>query len=163
MAFQELGNLLDDSLVLPIKGKTYRIPAPSAATGLRVQAIMQAAATAADGGQADKEVLADAAERDMYADVLGTAHAEMVADGVEWPMLKHAAVTAMVWIIQSKDRAEAYWNTGGDPSQLAPNRQQRRSTSGAANKTRSRGSTSGTRPRPANRRGGKGSSGAHHR
>ncbi|MET7450686.1 hypothetical protein ABZT03_02095 [Streptomyces sp. NPDC005574] len=163
MAFNELGNLLDDSLPLPIKGKVYRVPAPSAATGLRVQAIMQAAATAADGGQADREVLADAAERDMYADVLGASHAEMVADGVEWPMLKHAAVTAMVWIIQSKDRAEAYWNTGGDPSQLAPNREQRRSTSGAANKTRSRGSSSGTRHRPANRRGGKGSSGAAHK
>jgi hypothetical protein len=128
-----------------------------------VQAIMQAAATAADGGQADREVLADAAERDMYADVLGSAHAEMVADGVEWPMLKHAAVTAMVWIIQSKDRAEAYWNTGGDPSQLAPNREQRRSTSGAANKTRSRGSSSGTKPRPAQRRSGKGTSGAPRR
>ena len=164
MAFQELGNLLDDSLVLPIKGKTYKVPAPSAATGLRVQAIMQAAATAADGGQADREVLADAAERDMYADVLGTAHAEMVADGVEWPMLKHAAVTAMVWIIQSKDRAEAYWNTGGDPSQLAPNREQRRKApSGTASSTRSRGSSSGTRPRPANRRGGKGSSSGAHR
>ncbi|MBK6013743.1 hypothetical protein [Streptomyces sp. MBT53] len=160
MAFQEVDNLLDGSLTLPIKGKLYKIPAPPALIGLRVQAIMQAAATAADGGQADREVLADAAERDMYADVLGTAHAEMVADNVEWPMLKHAAVTAMVWIIQSKDRAEAYWNTGGDPSQLAPNRQQRRSTSDAANKTRSRGSTSGTKPHPAQHRSGKGSSGA---
>ncbi|MFF5142525.1 hypothetical protein ACFY6U_22820 [Streptomyces sp. NPDC013157] len=158
MAFKELGNLLDDSLSLPIKGKVYTVPAPSAATGLRVQSIMQAAAAAADGGEVDREMLADAAERDMYRDVLGSAHAEMVADGVEWPTLKHAAVTAMVWIMQDKDRAEAYWNSGGDPSRLAPNREQRRKApSAAASSTRSRGSTSGTRPRPDNRRGARGS------
>ncbi len=126
MAFQELGNLLDEGLSLPIKGRTYRIPAPSAETGLRVQAIMQAAAVAADGGMVNTELLADAAERDMYADVLGTAHAEMVSGGVDWPTLKHAAVTAMVWIIQDKNAAERYWNSGGDPSRVAPNREARR-------------------------------------
>jgi len=157
MAFEELGNLLDEGLTLPIKGKTYRIPPPDAATGLRVQAIFQAAAVAADGGDVDREVLADAAERDLYADVLGSAYGELTADGVGWPMVKHAAATAMVWIVQSEDAAERYWNSGGNPSRLAPNRQQRRSSSDAANVTQSRGSTSTTNPRPARRRGGKGS------
>jgi hypothetical protein len=155
VAFKELGELLDDSLALPIGERTYRVPPPSAATGLRVQAIMQAAAVAADGGHVDEAILADAAERDMYLDVLGTAHAEMVADDVAWPMLKHCAVTAMVWIVQNKDAAERYWNAGGDPSRLAPNRKQRRSSSGAANKTRSRGSSSGTKHRQDKRAGGK--------
>lgn len=156
MAFDALSELLDGSLSLPIKGKTYTVPAPSAATGLRVQAIMQAAAAAADGGgTVDEPVLRDAAERDMYLDVLGTAHGEMVADDVSWPMLKHAAITAMVWIVQDKKAAERYWNSGGDPSRLAPNRKARRSSSDAAKSTRSRGSTSGTKRQTAGRSGGK--------
>ena len=155
MAFKELGDLLDEGLSLPIKGKTYRVPPPSARTGLMVQGIMQAAAVAADGGTPDRALLEDAAERDMYADVLGTAHAEMVADGVDWPTLKHCAITAMVWIVQDKDAAERYWNSGGDPNRAAPNRAARRASSGTASSTRSRGSTSSTTRRQGNRAGGK--------
>ncbi|MFF9261995.1 DUF7426 family protein [Streptomyces longwoodensis] len=155
MAFQALGELLDETLALPIGDKTYTIPAPSAETGLRVQAIMQAAAVAADGGKVDEPLLKDAAERDMYRDVLGTAHTEMVADGVSWPQLKHCAVTAMVWIVQNAEAAERYWNSGGDPNRLAPNRKARRSSSGAASTTRSRGSGSSTTPRTAARSGSK--------
>lgn len=155
MAFQQLGELLKGGLELPVEGKTYRVPPPSASTGLRVQAIMNAAATAADGGKVDEAVLADAAERDMYADVLGTAYAEMVADDVEWPTLKHCAVTAMVWIVQNHEAAERYWNSGGDPSRLAPNRKARRSSSATASKTQSRGSSSTTSRRQGKPAGGK--------
>ncbi|MFC5720373.1 hypothetical protein ACFP1Z_09385 [Streptomyces gamaensis] len=149
MAFEALDELLDESLHLPIAGRVYRVPAPSAEVGLRTQAIVHAAAVAADGGRADEQILADAAERDLYADVLGSAHAEMVADGVPWPALKHSAITTMVWISQDKAAAERYWNSGGDPSRMAPNRQARRNPpSAAASSTRSRGSTSGTSTRP---------------
>ncbi|PSJ29828.1 hypothetical protein B7P34_04775 [Streptosporangium nondiastaticum] len=150
MAFEALDELLDEALHLPIAGRVYRVPAPSAEVGLRVQAIVHAAAVAADGGRADEQILADAAERDLYADVLGSAHGEMVADGVPWPALKHSALTAMVWISQDKAAAEKFWNTAGDPSRVAPNRAARRSNpSAAASTTRSRGSTSGTSTRPA--------------
>ncbi|MGW0134824.1 DUF7426 family protein [Streptomyces sp. NPDC003299] len=153
MAFKEVASLLSGGLSLPVKGKTYHVPPPSARTGLTVQAIMQAAASKADGGAFDEEVLADAAERDLYADVLGPAHAQMIADGVDWPTLKHAAVTAMVWIIQDEAAAELYWNSGGDPNRLAPNRQTRRASSGTASSTRSRGSGSSTTRRQGNRGG----------
>lgn len=156
MAFQAVDELLSDGLDLPLGGTVYRVPAPSAEIGLRTTAIMQAAAAAADGGKADEQVLADAAERDLYRDVLGTAHDAMVADGVEWPALKHAAITSMVWIVQNKDAAERYWNSGGDPSRLAPNRAARRNSSDAASSTRPRGSTSGTKSRQGQHRGGKG-------
>ncbi|WKK26871.1 hypothetical protein QZH56_15495 [Streptomyces olivoreticuli] len=148
MAFEALDELLDETLRLPIGGRVYTVPAPSAEVGLRTQAIIHAAATAADGGRADEQVLADAAERDLYADVLGSAHEQMVADGVPWPALKHAAITAMVWISQDKAAAERFWNAAGDPSRAAPNRETRRARSGAANSTRSRGSSSGTSTRP---------------
>ncbi|CAM5608818.1 hypothetical protein GCM10010329_17370 [Streptomyces spiroverticillatus] len=147
MAFEALDELLDESLPLPIAGTIYRVPAPSAAIGLRTQALINAAAVAADGGAVDEQVLGDAAERDLYADVLGTAHGQMVDDAVPWPALKHAALTAMVWIAQDKSAAETFWNSGGAPSQAAPNRAQRRLA--AASSTKSRGSTSGTSGRKA--------------
>ncbi|MEU3710486.1 DUF7426 family protein [Streptomyces catenulae] len=150
MAFKEIGQLLNDGLHLPIGERTYTVPAPSAETGLRVQAIINAAAVAADGGEADEQVLADAAERDLYRDALGAAYDEMIADGVTWPELKHCAITAMVWIAQDTEAAERYWDAGGDPSRLAPNRETRRAQarSGAASSTPNRGSSSGTNTRP---------------
>ncbi|MEF3114485.1 hypothetical protein [Streptomyces chrestomyceticus] len=153
MAFEALGELLDDSLRLPVGNRTYTVPAPSAEVGLRTQALINAAAVAADGGAVDEQVLSDAAERDLYRDVLGPAHDQMVADGVSWPALKHCAITAMVWIAQDKAAAERFWHSAGDPSRLAPNRQARRSRSGGANSTKRPGSTSGTSTRPATTRG----------
>ncbi|MFK0289943.1 hypothetical protein ACIQU6_05555 [Streptomyces sp. NPDC090442] len=144
MAFEALDELLDETIQFPIRGKTYTVPAPSAEVGLRTQALLNAAAVAADGGQVDEQVLGDAAERDLYREVLGSAHAQMVADAVPWPALKHAALTAMVWITQDKAAAEKFWNAGGDPNRAAPNRQARRAQSGAAKSTPPRGSTSGT-------------------
>ncbi|MFF0744216.1 hypothetical protein ACFYVL_27840 [Streptomyces sp. NPDC004111] len=146
MAFKALGELLDESLSLPRGDTLYVVAAPSAEVGLRTQALINAAAVAADGGAVDEQVLGDAAERDLYRDVLGAAHDQMVADGVPWPYLKHAALTAMVWIAQDMAAAERFWNAGGDPSRLAPNRAARR-RSDAASSTPSRGSTSGTSTR----------------
>nr|WP_232544237.1 hypothetical protein [Streptomyces buecherae] len=149
MGFDALDELLDESLPLPIGGRVFVVPAPSAEVGLRTQAIINAAALAADGGRVDEQVLSDAAERDLYRDVLGPAHGEMVEAGVTWPALKHAAITAMVWIAQDKAAAEQYWNSA--PNRAAPNRAARRasSRSAAASETPSRGSSSGTRTRPA--------------
>ncbi|MEX2984578.1 hypothetical protein [Streptomyces sp. C36] len=152
MAFEALGELLDETLALPIGDTLYVVPAPSAEVGLRVQAIIHAAAVAADGGRVDEEVLGDAAERDLYRDVLGEAYDRMLADGVTWPALKHSAVTAMVWISQDKAASERYWNSGGDPNRAAPNRQARRNRSAGANSTSNRGSTNGTSGRKATTR-----------
>ncbi|MFD7072316.1 hypothetical protein ACFV97_34355 [Streptomyces sp. NPDC059913] len=153
MGFQALDELLDETIELPVDGRLYTILAPSAEIGLRVQALINAAAVAADGGKVDEQVLGDAAERDLYRDVLGPTQDQMIADGVKWPTLKHCAITAMVWIAQDKTAAERFWNAAGDPSRLAPNRAARRSRSDAASSTRSRGSTSGTSTRPAPGRG----------
>ncbi|GGR80963.1 hypothetical protein GCM10010252_19360 [Streptomyces aureoverticillatus] len=147
MAFEAIDDLFDETLVLPIGGRRYVIPPPSAELGLRVQTIVQAAAVAANGGDVDTEILSDAAEGDLFRDVLGSAHDDMLAHGVKWPALKHAARTAIVWIAQDKATAERVWTSGGDPSRLAPNRQARRS--GGANTTKSAASTSGTSGHPA--------------
>lgn len=150
MAFEALDELLDDSLTLPLGGRRYTVPAPSARVGIRVQRIVSAAGRAADGGDVDAELVADEAEEDLYTAVLGSAYDAMVTGGVSWPALKHASITAMVWIAQDKATAERFWNSGGDPSRMAPNRRACRSA--GANTTKNPASTNGTNGQTARRR-----------
>ncbi|MFJ8146049.1 hypothetical protein ACIQ6R_13345 [Streptomyces sp. NPDC096048] len=161
--FEALGDFLDDYLELPVSvgdGQTrvYRIPSPTAEAGLRVEAITKAAAQLFLGGVApDEELLNDDEERDLFRLVLGPVHDEIAAD-LSWTRFRHVAMTTMVWVLNDRDTAAKYWSSGGDPSLLAPNRETRRqqksqrSASAAANTTRSRGSTSGTRAGSRQRR-----------
>lgn len=154
--FEALGDFLDDWLELPVlcsDGETrrFRIQSPPAEDGLRVEQITTAAARLALGGSpANEAVLNDAEERDIFRLVLGGMYDEILTQ-VPWTRFRHVAMTAMVWITSDRDNAATYWQAGGDPSQLAPNRAARRSrsngssASAAANTTRSRGSTSGTK------------------
>ncbi|MFF3310478.1 hypothetical protein [Streptomyces sp. NPDC002952] len=154
--FKPLTRFLDDALVLPVPcrdgtERKFRIPSPPAEDGLRVDLLTMAAARLAVGGAADdEEVLNDEEEKNIFRLSLGEMHDEILHH-VDWTLFKHVAMTAMVWITSDRDRAEQYWNSAGDPSLLAPNRAARRSQSSAssesaaANTTRSRGSTSGTR------------------
>ncbi|WP_205327567.1 hypothetical protein [Glycomyces sp. YM15] len=103
-------------LKLPIAGTVYTIASPPAGVGLRVQAFMQelmAAQSKAlkDSGEIefDKEVLDDAAELDLYRDVLGPALEAMEDDGVSIEAVKHAALTAIVWIAFDRDAAQRVW------------------------------------------------------
>nr|WP_282795204.1 hypothetical protein [Streptomyces sp. CC224B] len=163
--FEALDELFDDSLTLPIKGKTYRIPSPSGEDGLRVQRITTTAARLIAGGEAlDAEQLDDAEERDLLEMCLGPVYEQLLADGVDWAWIRHAGLTAMFWIIADVEQAQAYWRAAGDPSRRAPNRETRRATakatkggSGAAKSTPRRGSTSGTSVRPATSRARKAS------
>lgn len=160
-AFQVLDEFLDDSLTLPVKFRDgviheVTIPGPSAEDGLRIQAIMEAGLRmSADGTEPDAEVLDDAAELDMYRSALGPRYDELRVE-LDWPRFKHVALSVVIWITQDGDTAERYWNSGGDPSLLAPNREARRNASSAAAKsTKRRGSTSGTSTRPAKPRAAK--------
>lgn len=162
--FEALDDFLDDWLELPAlckdgQTRTFRIPSPPAEDGLRVDQITTAAARMLQGGSAaDEAVLNDDEERDLFRLVLGPAHDEIAAH-LSWTRFRHVAMTAMVWITSSRDHAATYWASGGDPSLAAPNRAARRSrsnassASAAANTTRSRGSTSGTKA--ASHRNGK--------
>lgn len=155
--FEALDELFDDSLTLPIKGTTYRIPSPSGEDGMKVQRIASLAARLVAGGEAlDEEQLDDDEERDLLQMCLGPVYKQLLADGVDWAWIRHAGITAMFWITYDISQAHEYWKAAGDPSRLAPNRETRRAKaksakggSGAAKSTRSRGSTSGTSGRPA--------------
>jgi hypothetical protein len=147
--FEALDALFDDALELPLKGKVYRIPSPSAEDGLRVQTITTLAARLLNGGEAiDTEALDDDEERDLFQLSLGPVYGELLKDGRDWAELRHMGLTAMFWITNGVETAQTYWKAAGDPSLLAPNREARRkakkSGSAAASKTPRRGSTSGT-------------------
>lgn len=147
--FQVLEEFLGDSLDLPIRCtdgevRTFHIPPCSAEDGMRVEAIMETGLRLAAGGTPqDAEVLDDAAEMDLYRISLGDAHDDLRTH-LDWPRFRHVAMTAVIWITQGLDTAEQFWNSGGDPSLMAPNRAARRASSAAAKSTPKRGSTSGT-------------------
>ncbi|MDP9843250.1 DUF7426 family protein [Streptosporangium lutulentum] len=145
-----LDAFLDTTLTLPIGGKEYTIPAPSAETGLLCQRLMQAGVAAANGKQADLADLDDGEELDLYQRCLGPVHGELLADKVSWPVIKLAGVTAFLWIAADLDTATRYWESGGSPEAQAPDPA---TSSAAASTTKSRGSTSGTNPRQKASRG----------
>jgi hypothetical protein len=139
--FRDLDEFFDDTLPLPIKGKTYVVPGPDADTGLLCQRLMAVGITAAQGGDIDAAQLDDAGEIDLYARVLGPVYQELLADKVSWPRIKHAGTTAFLWIAADLDTAMKFWEMG--PEAEAPDRK------AAASSTPRRGSTSGTsRTRP---------------
>jgi hypothetical protein len=151
MAFKDLREFVDGRhLDLPIDGKTYRVHDVDADTGVWVQKAVDLGIAAHQGKDVDGAVLDDDEERGAYERVLGDTYEEMRADGVEWGDLKHAAITAMIWIAFDQETAEKYWETGDKgeaaaPETPGPNRASRRASSAAVRKTRSRASTSTTR------------------
>ncbi|MEU1883432.1 hypothetical protein ABZ470_39515 [Streptosporangium sp. NPDC020072] len=116
--FKDLDDFFDDSLPLPVGGKTYRIPPPSAEVGLYCQRLAEAGVAAASGKDVSEANLDDANELELYGKVLGPVYDQLVADGVSWPRIKHVAVTAFLWIVGNDDAAAAFWEQG--PEAAAP-------------------------------------------
>ncbi|MEK8108655.1 hypothetical protein NKG94_34470 [Micromonospora sp. M12] len=89
--------------------------------------------------------------------VLGDTYQQMIADGVSGRWIQHAGMTTITWLAAGDETAEMYWASAGRPEAPAPNRAQRRggasTSTGAANKTRSPASTSGTSSRRRGNRG----------
>lgn len=117
MAFEDLGDWAEiNGLKLPIGGKVYSLPLVSAELGLRIVALFELGTDLAQGrdpNPADHELLSDAEELNLFQQVLGAVYGEMLADGVPWTALKHAAMTAMIEVVYDRDRAEAYWSRLG--------------------------------------------------
>ncbi len=119
MAFKDLGDWAElGGLKLPIGGKVYVLPPVSAELGPRLQVLMSSGVTLGQGGELaddDKQVLSDLAEKELYRDLLGPVYDEMIADGVPWSALKHAAMTVLVDATVDRDTAEQYWENLGKP------------------------------------------------
>lgn len=150
MALEELSGWLDDSLVLPIDGRKYRVPEYSAEVGLRVEAVLNAGRGSRLSDR-QRQVLDDEQEKDLYRDVLGPVYDELLAD-VSWAMLKFCAVTAMLHFNISEDEGARHWalraaKSGGKAPTGRASRPATRRTTAAASTTKPRASGSGTRSR----------------
>jgi hypothetical protein len=140
MAFEDLAAFIRPGFDLPIRGKSYWVPAPSAEDGLYLQAIMDtgesmAVTYALNRAQrrgrdkatqptvmtaADRAVLSDEEERHLFAVALGSAFDEMKADAVPWPVLKHAGMTAFLYWTRDEATAERYWSRFGQGKAMEP-------------------------------------------
>lgn len=128
MAFKDLDDFFDDALRLPIGGKTYVITI-SAKAGLRFQRAFGLVMAANAGAQLTAEDLAsleldDDDEKDLFTGVLGPVYQEMLDDGLSWPKIRHAAMTAFMYAAGDKALAEQVWNNPGavDAAGKAPKR-----------------------------------------
>ena len=124
MPFEDIAQFVANSFDLPYGGKTYTIPAPSAQDGLWLQAILDGAEsfvlTRAVGAANRKVIVGDEEERTAYQLAMGPAYQQMVDDGVTWPVLKHAGMTAWIYWCRSSSAAERYWAQLPDGSGNAP-------------------------------------------
>lgn len=119
--FGDLADYWSEGLPLTIKGQTYVVPEPDAETGLYVQTLFSAGATVAGalqrGGSIDDVAddiksmsrLDDDQETNLYLRLLGSAYDGMKANGVPWSMIRHAGMTAFVWIAVGSDAAKSHW------------------------------------------------------
>jgi hypothetical protein len=143
LAFADYTEFLEP-LELPIRGKRYTIPALSFEDGLRLAPLLEGKPVE---GIEDEEI---------EALLLGSAAAEMRADGVPGDAINRAYLTALAEYKFGRDAAEIMWATGGDPKAIearvkaATNRSQRRASkqspsTGEATTTKRPGSTSTTK------------------
>lgn len=173
---RELGEFYDPDpgLVLPINGKDYKVLPASINLAIWCKYVEEVARAARTGRE---PVLPDQRPPDPPPGMsfeewmLRGVYAEMVADNVLAPVVKHAARTAYVWIaLDDAQAAEHYWETGWDESQEpfdpegqgpVQNRAQRRAAqrtggnrTGEVSGTPSPANSSGTRSRRRSKRRG---------
>lgn len=176
--FGEITEFWSPGLTIPVFGKEYVIPLPGPKLGLWCQIIADhapelhfAATTEEIAAALNKlEGLPELEGNLVLAQrVLGTVHAEMVADDVPHHYVKACADTAFIWIILGEDKAREFYEAGGRfPERAArENRATRRAAAGrtstaAVPETLTAASTSGTTSRTRSSRKGqaKGSRGA---
>ncbi|QFG13451.1 tail assembly chaperone [Gordonia phage Powerball] len=142
MGFQDLSEFFTPGLQLPIRGKTYTIPAPSAQEGLRLRMLF----STTNFGLSDEAETAEimkllgaewkpnivsiplidpttgAPAVDDKGNELthemdqgtyeGGVFQEMSDDGLTWPEIMHAGRTAMLDIGVGRTLAEVHWQTG---------------------------------------------------
>ena len=150
---KELDDFLNPTLLVPARGKEYRIAAVDAETGLRLQRMLATGVKAYAGQdltEKDLELVSDEDEEGFFETVLGDTYHELMADKIPYPGLKAMASLAMIWTTQGFDAAQQYFLAGGKAP--APNREARRTatqtrTAGAST-TRKRASASGTSTPP---------------
>lgn len=144
---EDLAHLLDPALRLPIDGREWVIQPPSAAVGLRLEALFALTLATRDGSRLEDRhaaLLRVTEDVDLARDALGPVYEEMVAAGLSLPFIRHAGQTAFLHWTSGPRAGAAYWaSVGRDYVGKVPARSGSTRT-GAASTTRTRASTSGT-------------------
>lgn len=115
MAFAEITEFLSAELVLPIMGKKYVVPALDGLEGLRITRLItlfravQAGVELSEDEMAEVEA-ADFSDAAFGPSVLGAAYDEMLADRIPKPYLDRAFQTALTFLTDGRDAAEAVWS-----------------------------------------------------
>lgn len=131
-----------EPLAFPIYGKQYVCPPLGFIDGIRLQRILV--------GQ--DESLNDAPPEEAWKLILGAAFEEMCADKVPMEAVARAGFTAMTDFQFGREQAERVWESGLDPKALADAirgaekqlASQRSRSTGAAKRTQSQASSTGT-------------------
>lgn len=146
---EQLGTFLEPILAVPFRGKTYKVPAVDAQTGLRLQKLISSGIRDALENKVNPETIelvSDAEEKGFYETILGPVYDELLADGASFAALKFIGQTALLWHAQDFTMAEDFWRAEGKVP--APNRAARRTatrtSTGVASTTRKRASVNGT-------------------
>ncbi|WEV41640.1 hypothetical protein OZX57_06520 [Bifidobacterium sp. ESL0682] len=134
MTFKDFKDIAPEPLDLSISGKTYTIPAVSAADGLKAWQWIRSGKK--DDGQPAKV-------EDIAGILLGDVQQQLINDDISWQALNRVYLTVISDFTNGRRSAEAMWETGGDPKALE------RLTASArrdeANTTRKPDSTNGTK------------------
>lgn len=103
------------SITLLIKGTNYEIQSPPGDVGLKWARSVHLAADLAGGRNVTKDdrrvqlLLDDASEREMVEELLGDTLPAMLADGVPWSTVQHAAQTVLAWVSIDVETARRFW------------------------------------------------------
>lgn len=124
MAFAEITEFLSDELVLPIKGKTYTVPALNALDGAKITRLITLFRAVQAGVELSEDEMAEVVSADFSDEVfgptlLGPAYDEMIADNVSGLYVARAFQTAMSFLLDGREAAEAVWGAP-DPKGKAP-------------------------------------------
>lgn len=130
-SFEDVAEYFDDTLKLPVSGKTYTIQGPSAELGLLCQRRWIAMSAATEGQQVTEaerdRIRLDDAEEELFTQrLLGPAWDQMVADGVSFALLQHVGLTVFLWVVAGTESAEEFWQAPKDQAKPKPNRASRR-------------------------------------
>lgn len=149
MAFNDLSEYFDPDLHLPIRGKTYRIPAPTAHDGLRLKMLFSnAGVTLSDSGETQEIMKLLGAEwvpRMVEVPVTdddgnhtfnddgtlitttvddgryeGGVYQEMCDDGLSWAEVALAGRTVLIDAGLGRLAAEIHWQSGGGQGNPTP-------------------------------------------
>lgn len=147
---KELGDFLDPILSIPVKDRTYLIPAMDADLAVRMEQMIGAGEKAQRDEQlsaADIELVSDDDTQGFYQSIFGADnYQQMREDNLKHVALKHMTAIVFAWTFADFDTALQMWRAEGK----AGNREQRRTATrtqqDADTTTKQQASQSTTKP-----------------